>query len=211
MHTPFVRLHCLFAAASDAHCWVTRGHHIKSQGWAYTITSAFAAASEKSETFLRRFACSLDWLGSQVLALLTWRDFGWRLHSRLGVDFRQRGARERRRLHSAQAVFVTLIKFDVMWEVRISTRLGSSCVFACGSRPSCVCCLHCDQPMCIMIFIKRLMTCGIAPTETTTLPLPSPLNACVGGCGRLPCFANTFRGCNHCWPTPPQPPACRRM
>ena len=53
----------------------------------------------------------------QLLALLTWRDFGWRLHSRLGVDFRRKGASERRRLHSAQAIFVTLVKFDVMWEV----------------------------------------------------------------------------------------------
>ena len=52
-----------------------------------------------------------------MLALLTWRDFGWRLHSRLGVDFRRKGASERRRLHSAQAIFVTLVKFDVMWEV----------------------------------------------------------------------------------------------
>jgi hypothetical protein len=49
--------------------------------------------------------------------LLTWRDFGWRLHSRLGVDFRRKGAIERRHVYSAQAVFVTLIKFDVMWEV----------------------------------------------------------------------------------------------
>lgn len=58
---------------------------------------------------------------SQVLALLTWRDFGWRLHSRLGVDFRRKGATERRHVYSAQAVFVTLVKFDVMWEVRASS------------------------------------------------------------------------------------------
>ena len=54
-----------------------------------------------------------------MLALLTWRDFGWRLHSRLGVDFRRKGAIKRRHVYSAQAVFVTLIKFDVMWEVRL--------------------------------------------------------------------------------------------
>ena len=55
-----------------------------------------------------------------MLALLTWRDFGWRLHSRLGVDFRRKGATQRRHVYSAQAVFVTLIKFDVMWEVRLA-------------------------------------------------------------------------------------------
>ena len=77
-------------------------------------------------------------LGSQVLAMLTWRDFGWRLHSRLGVDFRHRGAKERGRVYSAQAVFVTLIKFDVMWEVRArpaSPRLKGKAVLFPADKP----------------------------------------------------------------------------
>lgn len=56
-----------------------------------------------------------------MVALLTWRDFGWRLHSRLGVDFRRKGATERRHVYSAQAIFVTLVKFDVMWEVLLGS------------------------------------------------------------------------------------------
>jgi len=50
----------------------------------------------------------------QVLAYMTWRDFGWRLHSRLGVDFRKKGAEARRRLYSFQDIYVTLIKLDLM-------------------------------------------------------------------------------------------------
>ena len=45
---------------------------------------------------------------------MTWRDFGWRLHSRLGVDFRKKGAEARRRLYSFQDIYVTLIKLDLM-------------------------------------------------------------------------------------------------
>ena len=76
-----------------------------------------------------------------MLALLTWRDFGWRLHSRLGVDFRRKGATQRRHVYSAQAVFVTLIKFDVMWEVRHhptachESSAGSERYFRLWSRP----------------------------------------------------------------------------
>ena len=69
---------------------------------------------------------------AQVLALVTWRDFGWRLHSRLGVDFRRKGATERRHVYSAQAVFVTLVKFDVMWEVR-KLAGGMYLLFDCSS------------------------------------------------------------------------------
>ena len=50
----------------------------------------------------------------QFLAFLSWREFGWRLHSRLGVDFRKKGAEVRRRLYSYQDIYVTLIKLDFM-------------------------------------------------------------------------------------------------
>ena len=61
----------------------------------------------------------------QVLAYMTWRDFGWRLHSRLGVDFRKKGAEARRRLYSFQDIYVTLIKLDLMcvWVLEQQTLL----------------------------------------------------------------------------------------
>lgn len=50
----------------------------------------------------------------QMLAFLSWRNFGWRLHSRLGVDFRKKGAEVRRRMYTYQDIYVTIFKLDFM-------------------------------------------------------------------------------------------------
>lgn len=56
------------------------------------------------------------WYGAvpQTLAFLSWRNFGWRLHSRLGVDFRKKGAEVRRRMYTYQDIYVTIFKLDFM-------------------------------------------------------------------------------------------------
>ena len=81
----------------------------------------FGSCSTACGYSLRRTTTACDircklWcaISRQVLAYMTWRDFGWRLHSRLGVDFRKKGAEARRRLYSFQDIYVTLIKLDLM-------------------------------------------------------------------------------------------------
>ncbi len=54
----------------------------------------------------------------QVLAVWTVLQFGWRIFSRLAIDFRKKDAQQRLRLYLSRAVFLTLEKFDLQFLVR---------------------------------------------------------------------------------------------
>lgn len=50
----------------------------------------------------------------QICAVLSWRQFGWRLYGKLGVDFREKGAASRMRKALQRNAYVTLLKLNVM-------------------------------------------------------------------------------------------------
>lgn len=53
-----------------------------------------------------------------VLASLAYRQFGWRLYAKLGVDYRQRDAEGRARAGVLTNAFYALVKLDLMMLVR---------------------------------------------------------------------------------------------
>lgn len=55
----------------------------------------------------------------QITALLAWRQFGWRLYGKLGVDFREKGAATRMRKALQRNAFITVLKINVMFLVRM--------------------------------------------------------------------------------------------
>lgn len=50
--------------------------------------------------------------------MLAWRQFGWRLYGKLGVDYREKGAAMRMRKALQRNAYVTLLKVNVMLLVR---------------------------------------------------------------------------------------------
>ncbi len=95
---------------------------------------------------------------------MTWRDFGWRLHSRLGVDFRKKGAEARRRLYSFQDIYVTLIKLDLMCVGALSGRVKSH-----------ICC--CASPQLSRISERRTQRRHMSIHEQARYPRHSGLAA----------------------------------
>jgi len=55
-----------------------------------------------------------------LLALLSCRQFGWRLYSRLGVDYRQKGADKLQRLAFVAHAFNALVKLDCIFLITVS-------------------------------------------------------------------------------------------
>lgn len=54
----------------------------------------------------------------QLFAALSWREFGWRLFGKLGVDFREKGAAVKMRRALQRNAYVTLLKINAMLLVR---------------------------------------------------------------------------------------------
>ncbi|PRW44254.1 3-phosphoshikimate 1-carboxyvinyltransferase isoform A [Chlorella sorokiniana] len=50
-----------------------------------------------------------------ITAVLAWRQFGWRLYGKLGVDFREKGAASRMRKALQRNAYVTVLKINVMF------------------------------------------------------------------------------------------------
>ncbi|KAL4522997.1 hypothetical protein Ndes2526A_g07715 [Nannochloris sp. 'desiccata'] len=55
-----------------------------------------------------------------LVALLSCRQFGWRLYSRLGVDYRQKGAEKLQRLAFVAHAFNALVKLDSIFLITVS-------------------------------------------------------------------------------------------
>lgn len=66
----------------------------------------------------------------QITAVLAWRQFGWRLYGKLGVDFREKGAASRMRKALQRNAYVTVLKINVMFLVRRCGWLARECLFA---------------------------------------------------------------------------------
>ncbi len=62
--------------------------------------------------------------------MLAWRQFGWRLYGKLGVDFREKGAASRMRKALQRNAYVTVLKINVMFLVRRCGWLARECLFA---------------------------------------------------------------------------------
>ena len=55
----------------------------------------------------------------QYLAIRSYQQFGWRIYSRLAVDFRKKDAQARRRLYLGSNTYLTLLKLDFQFNVRL--------------------------------------------------------------------------------------------
>ena len=123
----------------------------------------------------------------QITALLAWRQFGWRLYGKLGVDFREKGAATRMRKALQRNAFVTVLKINVMFLVRMlfSGKAG--------------CCWGCALGKLIAVGVRNVQCCvpGAGGASCS-------LMCCTGTAGRPQCCAQLGRSLLlHCVPRMP--------
>lgn len=63
----------------------------------------------------------------QFLAFWTVLQFGWRIFSRLAIDFRKKDAQQRLRLYLSRALFLTFEKLDLQFLVHLAEPIYLSC------------------------------------------------------------------------------------
>lgn len=141
----------------------------------------------------------------QIFAVLSWRQFGWRLYCKLGVDFREKGAAGKMRKALQRNAFVTLLKINAMFLVRRCARCG--CCGLCGSCRRCLRALwvlprHCRA----RVRPVRSGCCGasavLLPTGADLVGTPRyrPLHQPRSACCRPSAWTSALRsGAAMCW------------
>ena len=108
-------------------------HLLHSQQEAKKAPSGMVAAPLQSskKKVAMRLTPGIPYLGMQFLAIWTTMQFGWRIFSRLAVDFRKKDAHERKRLYLSRALFLTVEKLDLQFLVRCSQCHGPGPISRC--------------------------------------------------------------------------------